>query len=93
MKQIYKHESKVSKREIDNIPYLTEEYFIRTIAKDMINKIPIEDVKKLFNFEKIDPFSKESIDIIKFSTCMEDVEEILRLRNENRVKLTAKIEI
>ena len=93
MKRVYKHESKVSKRDIEGIPYLNEEYFVRTIAKDMINNIPIEDIKKLFNFKKTDPFSKESTEILKFSSCKEDVEEIHRLRIEKCVKLTAKIEI
>ena len=75
---------------------LKDEYFYRQLSFDIINKMPFDDLKKIFEFNKIDPYSDESATVIKRQIGGYNVplfDDIMDLREKRMIKYEAEIYI
>jgi hypothetical protein len=55
----------------------------RDLALKIVNTMPFDELSKLIQFKKIDPFSSESQLIIQQNKEGFEIQEILNLRDEN----------
>jgi hypothetical protein len=55
----------------------------RDLALKIVNTMPFDELSKLIQFKKIDPFSNESQLIIQQNKEGFEIQEILNLRDEN----------
>lgn len=71
---------------------ITEEYILRSLAIDMINKIDFDELSKIIKFNKVDPFSIESeYKINDPNTPYGEVQHLLDLRNKRMVIFSAEV--
>lgn len=67
---------------------LTDEYLIREMVGKLVTNIPIEDLKKLVNFKKYNPFDR-TLDLSEFTDAERDL--IHRLRAEECIMFKVTI--
>lgn len=74
---------------------IDEEWVYRTVAKKLIGDLPINDLKKLINFTKIDPESEEWSINGDIWHCLSDRDRrrIIELRQEGCIVYEGSIEI
>lgn len=74
---------------------IDEEWVCRTVAKKLIGDLPINDLKKLINFTKIDPESEEWSINGDIWHCLSDRDRrrIIELRQKECIVYEGSIEI
>lgn len=74
---------------------IDEEWVYRTVAKKLIGDLPINDLKKLINFTKIDPESEEWSINGDIWHCLSDRDRrrIIELRQKECIVYEGSIEI
>ena len=71
---------------------VTEEYILRKLAMDMVNKIDFNELSKIIKFNKVDPFSIESKQKINdINTPYSEVQYLLHLQNSRMVVFSAEV--
>lgn len=91
----YRSQTTITERQYNgNVEYYDDEYFYRTVIQQMINEIPMEDLKKLFEVNKINPFSEKSLGILYDYRTPDYLREKIRTLQDARViEYSVNIEI
>jgi hypothetical protein len=72
----------------------SEEAIIRDLARRMVTEIPLEALKRLMTYDKVDPDSKESQELLMNpNTPQWKVEQIHTLDIKHQIHYTTSIEI
>lgn len=71
-----------------------DEILAREVIMTLVRDMPLEDLKKLFNYHVFDPNSSSSQEALKdWRTDQELKQRILRMREEHILELSAYIEL
>ena len=72
---------------------INDEYLFRDLARKMVSEIPLDELHKLINLTKIDPYSDESEKVLRNSMDWFEIKQIHQLRNEKVILYFAKIDL
>jgi hypothetical protein len=79
---------------INNYKYFTDEVIFKQLCHEIIDNMPMEDLCKLFNCNKIDPYSNEIRSKISHNEIPEyEIEEIKNLIRIQQIKYSADLKI
>jgi len=79
--------------ELLNNTKVNDEYLFRELARKMVSDIPLEELHKLINLNKIDPNSDESEKVLSESIDRFEIEQIHQLRNDRVILYSAKVDL
>lgn len=89
----YKTQIRVTQGMLKDAP-VDDEYFQRQMAIKLIKEMPLEALSKLFKFEKFDPFSEESNNVLKDAFAPDwHKERIRHFRGMKQLEFEASITI
>jgi hypothetical protein len=88
-----KSEVKISREALSN-PIVSDEYFFRQLACEMVTKMPIDELHKLIRFTKTDPNTIEvRAKIRNEKTPEHERERLIILRRQYVVLYEAEVEL
>lgn len=90
---IYERKMKVTQELLDDAE-VNEEHIFRQLCQKIIGDIPIHELRGLFIFKKLDPFSNENEDkLADIFTPQHIKEEIIQLRNMQLLEYEVSLNI
>ena len=72
----------------------SEEAIVRDLARRMVTEMPLEALKRLMTYDKVDPYSKDSQELLRNpDTPQWKVEQIRNLSMHHQIHYTTSIEV
>jgi hypothetical protein len=89
----YKTQTRVTQEMLKDAP-VNDEYIQRQMALKLIKDMPLEALSKLFKFEKFDPFSEESNNVLKDAFTPDwHKERIMHFREIKQLEYEASVTV
>ncbi len=88
----YQCEVKVTPELLENT-IVNDEYLFRDLARKIVSEMPLELLRDLIKIDKIDPYSEESENVLRYSSNRHEIERILKLRDERVILYSAEVEL
>jgi len=86
---LHKLEYKVT-TDFYNQPHVTDEVIFRDLARKMVSDIPLEDLKKIIKFKKLDPNKPEEWSM-DYKTDDYQIDQLIWLERNKLILFTAEI--